>query len=178
MDPAQDRQVEFIEKYIDYRAKQGRFEQYGKYDADYLDEYGIYYEFLDYLEHDKGTKLFDIKTALVRVNGANSCSWAGLPKSPYTYDIKPNRQDAGKIPSNQSEYCFEIKIKENVDREKLDVILRLHDALKKERNNCNHASDKGKRVPSEYVQKLICCYVNLCVKLLEESDSSKTPVNA
>jgi hypothetical protein len=85
-----------------------------------------------------------------------------------------NEQVIGDTSGNQpeAEYCFEIKINDNVNREKLDVVLRLHDALKKERNNCNHASDKGPRVPSEDVKKLICSYVDLCEQLLEESGCS------
>jgi hypothetical protein len=61
------------------------------------------------------------------------------------------------------EIAQQINSKEN--RIKLDRVLRLHTALKNERNNCNHASDSGTRIYVEDVQEIIKYYVDECRQL-------------
>lgn len=50
----------------------------------------------------------------------------------------------------------------------VDMAFRLHEALKKERNCSNHASDRGIRIPINLVSRAIEIYVDIVTKLINE----------
>lgn len=54
---------------------------------------------------------------------------------------------------------IDVKIMVSSKRQLLEELLLLHAALKQERNNSNHASELGKRLPLEIVSKAIQEYI-------------------
>lgn len=53
-------------------------------------------------------------------------------------------------------------------REEIDMILRLHGALKQERNNSNHASERGLRLDLRIIEQMMRAYVDMCRKYIIE----------
>lgn len=49
------------------------------------------------------------------------------------------------------------------------MIIRLQEALKKERNNSNHASEKGPRLSLSVVSNAMHAYVEMCRKYIIEA---------
>ena len=141
---------DIIEKYIVYRMKEYEFEKTGKYVTKVSDP-----KFMEqYLYNENTGKGFTVFHSLM-INGLSSETWASL-KNEYEYDIKDN---------DDKLVTFTITIPNKVDRKKLQDVLLLHAALKYERNNSNHASEKGERVPAKIVKYMILQYVDMCRQL-------------
>ncbi len=141
---------DIIEKYIVYRMKECDFEKTGKYVAKVADP-----KFMEQYLYNKNTgKGFNVSHSLM-INGLSSETWASL-ENEYKYVIKDKDYKSVK---------FTITIPTKIDRQKLQDVLLLHAALKQERNNSNHASEKGERVPAKIVKYMILQYVDMCRQL-------------
>ena len=74
-----------------------------------------------------------------------------------------------KIPINditiEVSYCCQ-------DKDKLDLYLRLQQALKKERNNSSHASDSDLRLPLPIIENAIRQYILLSDELTSHADTA------
>ena len=55
----------------------------------------------------------------------------------------------------------------------MEQLFLLHDALKKERNCCNHASEKGVRLPQKVVSMAIEIYVDKARDIIRRCEESK-----
>jgi len=84
-----------------------------------------------------------------------------IKKQPYktlaalkadTYELKCKDEEMSTI-------MIDVKIMVSSKRQLLEELLLLHAALKQERNNSNHASELGKRLPLEIVSKAIQEYI-------------------
>ena len=73
-----------------------------------------------------------------------------------------------ELNDTESGEWIKISLKQgNIDHDRFERILLLHWALKKERNNSNHANS-GKRIPSAFIKKMILYYMEEC-RALQES---------
>ena len=74
-----------------------------------------------------------------------------------------------KMPINdiliEVSYCYQ-------DKDKLDLYLRLQQALKKERNNSSHASNSDLRLPLPIIENAIWQYILLSDELTAHADAT------
>jgi hypothetical protein len=142
-----------VDKYIEYRIKQAEYEHYRKHNASFLDDDGIYIKFAQSIKkRNRKYSSTPLNNLLESENKFYYPTWATFINGEYAYMYGKQK--------------YKIIIHTN-KRKELDQALRIHAALKQERNNCNHASNKGKRVPTEYIRRLIMLYVQLCQELYD-----------
>ena len=89
------------------------------------------------------------------VNGIPLKTLAGLKNQEYIISQK-----------DDIEIIVKVKLPGNLKKMELDKLLLLHEALKSERNNINHASDKGMRLPLKIVKKAVQEYIEIYRSLL------------
>lgn len=87
------------------------------------------------------------------VNGKPLKTIAGIKKQEY-------------IIKNKTEIILKAEIKKNVKKVELEKLLILHETLKNERNNINHASDKVIRLPLKIIKKAVQEYIEKYKSLL------------
>ena len=87
-------------------------------------------------------------------------TWAGISQGD-TFDIS-NKSNKTCVVHGQ------LNPKLQQFRDDIDLILRLHEALKQERNNSNHASERGLRLDLRIVEQMMRAYVDMCRKYIVE----------
>ncbi len=131
-----------IEKYILFRDLENEREGRRK-EASSHERFEIFKVFTDIVP---GYKLND---------GMDSYkTFAGL-NNEYAYDL--SQDGTGKATLK----CM-TKDTAAINRHKVDLLLRLHEALKRERNNSNHASEKGLRLNLRVIEYMMKAYIDLC----------------
>lgn len=143
-----------------------------KADYDLINEYVKYRELTIKYEHELAKNITDNNSASIERN------YESLFVNYYN-DITQNIANDQKLYTsicNVDSVPFpkanlSINVDYNTDsRETLDAILNLHMALKNERNNANHASNKSTRVSSDIITYLLGLYVKLCKNLFNNED--------
>ena len=81
----------------------------------------------------------------------------------YFYQTVAGLRDAHKLGDDIR--LDAIHISPSVNRRKLERFLLLHKALKNERNNTNHASEKSLRLSLRVVKRMIYLYIDLAREL-------------
>ena len=69
-----------------------------------------------------------------------------------TYELRDERDETLTV-------MIDVKFKVSLKRQSLEELLRLHSALKQERNHSNHASEQKKRLSLEIISQAIHEYV-------------------
>lgn len=139
---------EAIEKYVEYRDVAVNYE----HNSLFKEQSALYENPLFYAEELGGEFLEVYKNNSVFLYDEN-----------YFYQTVAGLRDAHKLGDDIG--LDAIHISQSVDRRKLERFLLLHKALKNERNNTNHASEKSLRLPLWVVKRMIYLYIDLAREL-------------